>query len=292
MANTMKTGKIGTLGAESRFTYGGVEWVALESRPNMVLALAADVLKDESGETRYMPFDTENGNDFAAASIRAFLNGDFLEELAAAGADKEAFVPMVIDLTSDDGLDDYGTDTAKIGLITDRMYRHFRKIIPNASDWWWTATPFSTKQNGYSSYVRSVNSSGALNSLDACYGDGGARPLCCLKSDTLVSFDEDKIKERTPSIGEMLGKMFADGLKEALCGEKDEERPAQQEGGEDKPAADQQEPDTAPSTAAADRTDGRSAEDMYARYQALRNAGFDERQAWELFTRELYTQGA
>ena len=111
MEKTMKTGKVGTLGAESRFTYGGVEWVALESRPNMVLALAADVLKDGEGNTRYMPFDEDNKNDFAAASVRAFLNGDFLEELAAAGADKDAFVAIVLDLTSDDGFDDYGRDT-------------------------------------------------------------------------------------------------------------------------------------------------------------------------------------
>ena len=187
MEKTMKTGKVGTLGAESRFTYGGVEWVALESRPNMVLALAADVLKDGEGNTRYMPFDEDNKNDFAAASVRAFLNGDFLEELAAAGADKDAFVPIVLDLTSDDGLDDYGTDTVKIGLITDQMYRRFRGIIPNASDWWWTCTPFSTARNGYSCNVRSVNSSGALNYHIAYYGNGGVRPLCNLSSSILVS---------------------------------------------------------------------------------------------------------
>lgn len=177
MEKTMKTGKVGTLGAESRFTYGGVEWVALESRPNMVLALAADVLKDGEGNTRYMPFDEDNKNDFAAASVRAFLNGDFLEELAAAGADKDAFVPIVLDLTSDDGLDDYGTDTVKIGLITDQMYRRFRGIIPNASDWWWTCTPFSTARNGDSCYVRYVNSSGALNNNNAYNGNRGVRPL-------------------------------------------------------------------------------------------------------------------
>ena len=219
MEKTMKTGKVGTLGAESRFTYGGVEWVALESRPNMVLALAADVLKDGEGNTRYMPFDEDNKNDFAAASVRAFLNGDFLEELAAAGADKDAFVPIVLDLTSDDGLDDYGTDTVKIGLITDQMYRRFRGIIPNASDWWWTCTPFSTARNGNSYVVRSVLSSGALSYSSAYGGLRGVRPLCCLKSSILASYDEDQIKERTPSIGETLANMFMDGLKEALSGE-------------------------------------------------------------------------
>lgn len=66
MEKTLKTGKIGQFGAESRVTYGGVKWVVLDARPNMSLCLAEDVLKDENGEVRYMAFDTDNKNDFAA----------------------------------------------------------------------------------------------------------------------------------------------------------------------------------------------------------------------------------
>lgn len=222
MEKILKTGKIGQFGAESRITYGGVKWVVLDARPNMSLCLAEDVLKDENGEVRYMAFDTDNKNDFAASSVRAFLNGDFLEELAAAGADKEAFVPIVLDLTSDDGLDDYGTDSAKIGLITDQMYRAFRKIIPKASEDYWTCTPFSTERNGYKSFVRNVSTSGALNYYYACLGYGGVRPLCALKSDILVSYDEDEVNERKPSFGEMIGKALAEGLNKAIFGEGEE----------------------------------------------------------------------
>lgn len=218
MEKTLKTGKIGQFGAESRITYGGVKWVVLDARPNMSLCIAEDVLKGENGEVRYMAFDTDNKNDFAASSVRAFLNGDFLEELAAAGADKEAFVPIVLDLTSDDGLDDYGTDSAKIGLITDQMYRAFRKIIPKASEDYWTCTPHS----GYSCIVRNVYSSGALDNLIACIGNWGVRPLCALKSDILVSYDEGEVNERKPSFGEMIGKALAEGLNKAIFGEGEE----------------------------------------------------------------------
>ncbi len=218
MEKTLKTGKIGQFGEESRITYGGVKWVVLDARPNMSLCLAEDVLKDENGEVRYMAFDTDNKNDFAASSVRAFLNGDFLEELAAAGADKEAFVPIVLDLTSDDGLDDYGTDSAKIGLITDQMYRAFRKIIPKASEDYWTCTPYS----GLSYYVRNVNASGALSYNSACNGNRGVRPLCALKSDILVSYDEGEVNERKPSFGEMIGKALAEGLNKAIFGEGEE----------------------------------------------------------------------
>lgn len=222
MEKTLKTGKIGQFGAESRITYGGMKWVVLDARPNMSLCIAEDVLKGENGEVRYMAFDTDNKNDFAASSVRAFLNGDFLEELAAAGADKEAFAPIVLDLTSDDGLDDYGTDSAKIGLITDQMCRAFRKIIPKASEDYWTCTPFSTERNGYKSFVRYVNTSGALNNYYAYNGSRGVRPLCALKSDILVSYDEDEVNERKPSFGEMIGKALAEGLNKAIFGEGEE----------------------------------------------------------------------
>lgn len=314
MKKTMQTGKVGKLGEESRFTYGGVEWVVLDSRPNMVLALAADVLKDEDGGVRYIAFDTDNKNDFAASSLRAFLNGDFLEELAAAGADTEAFMPIVLDLTSDDGLNDYGTDTAKIGLLSDQMYRHFRKLIPNASDDWWTCTPFSTARNGWEHLVRSVGTSGALNINVAYYGSWGVRPLCALKSDILVSYDEEQAKERTPSIGEMIARGLAEGLRKAICGEEAPEAAATAE----KAATDQTDGEDEQRAEAVDmmkhiatafgldfeikkgkKTEFQSsgllqwlndnapdeedeAKRLYARFDALKKAGFADAEALEL----------
>lgn len=280
MEKTLKTGEIGKLAAESRFTYGGIEWVVLDNNPmkKAVLVLAADVLKTESGETRYIPFDEGNKNDFAASSVRAFLNGDFMEELEAAGADKEAFLPLALDLTSDDGLKDYGIDCVTIGIYTDQLYREFRNIIPPASDWHWTATPFSTSRNGYDSLVRSVYSSGALYRDSAYNGSRGVRPLCVLKSDILVSFDEDKAKGRVPSIGEMVAQAIAQGIQEAFSGygvdvsgdEEPQEQPAPA-GAEDQAAADQQDSDTEASA-------------LYARFAALKRAGFTEAQAIELIS--------
>ena len=275
MEKTLKTGEIGKLAAESRFTYGGMEWVVLEHNllKKAVLVLAADVLKTESGETQYMPFDEENKNDFAASSVRAFLNGDFLEELAAAGADKEAFLPLALDLTSDDGLKDYGIDRVTIGIYTDQIYREFRNIIPPASDWHWTATPFSTARNGYEHLVRRVYSSGALNNNSAYYGSGGVRPLCVLKSDILVSFNEDEVKERTPSFGEMIAQAIMQGVQEAFSGGDSEEPQEEQE-----EAAPAEEPQ-----ATTDQSDSDGeASALYARFAALKRAGFTEAQALEL----------
>ena len=259
-------------------------------------------MKDENGEVRYMAFDTDNKNDFAASSVRAFLNGDFLEELAAAGADKEAFVPIVLDLTSDEGLDDYGTDSAKIGLITDQMYRAFRKIIPKASEDYWTCTPFSTERNGYKSFVRFVSTSGALLSYYASYGRRGVRPLCALKSDILVSYDEGEVNERKPSFGEMIGKALAEGLNKAIFGEGEEpkgilaEAEAQAAREKEQEDEDQKRADAVdmmkhiaaafdiPATIGEGKQEEqeKEAKQLFGWYSELKKAGFTDAQAFEL----------
>lgn len=59
----------------------------------------------------------------------------------------------------------------------------FRKLIPNCGKWHWTITGDSIV---YSYNVRGVSSGGALDNSFACNGARGVRPLCNLKSDTLV----------------------------------------------------------------------------------------------------------
>lgn len=181
----MRVTTLKALGAGSVFTYGGIRWIVLEQSGAAALVLAADLLPDE------MPFDEEDRNDWAVSTLRQYLNGEFFKQLVEAGADADAFNEMVVDLTSDDGLDDYGTDRCKIALISDAQYRRFRRIIPNVDNWWWTVTPFSTAQNGYSRRARSVNSSGALRSSGARRGLCGVRPLCNLNSSILVSDTTD-----------------------------------------------------------------------------------------------------
>ena len=79
-----------------------------------------------------------------------------------------------------------------IFLLTVDQYRRNRDVIPNADDWWWLSTAFSTKSNGYESLARSVSADGSLNGNDACYGGSGLRPACYLDSDLLISIEDDE----------------------------------------------------------------------------------------------------
>ena len=155
--------------------YGGVDCIVLDVWQDKILVLA----KESIGN---MPFDEGNSNNFPKGTLCKYLNGEFVEKLKANGADTSALIPTTIDLTSDDGLKDYGETPQKIFLLTCDMYRKYRSVIPNLDNWWWLATAYSTESNGYASHARLVYSDGGLGLRNAYNGDIGVRPAFYLKS--------------------------------------------------------------------------------------------------------------
>jgi hypothetical protein len=164
----------------SVINYGGLDCIVLDVEQDKILVLA----KESIGN---MPFDEGNSNNFPKGTLCKYLNGEFIKKLKANGADTSALIPTTIDLTSDDGLKDYGETTQKIFLLTCDMYRKYRSVIPNLDDWWWLATAYSTESNGYAYVARSVYSDGSLNYSNAYNGDNGVRPAFYLKSSILES---------------------------------------------------------------------------------------------------------
>ena len=164
----------------SVISYGGLDCIVLDVEQDKILVLA----KESIGN---MPFDEGNSNNFPKGTLCKYLNGEFIKKLKANGADTSALIPTTIDLTSDDGLKDYGETTQKIFLLTCDMYRKYRSVIPNLNDWWWLATAYSTESNGYARLARYVVSDGSLNVSTACNGYHGVRPAFYLKSSILES---------------------------------------------------------------------------------------------------------
>lgn len=146
--------KISQIETGGRFLYGGIEWVKLYAG-NGTVAISAEPVFERA-------FDEDNKNDWRSSSLRRELNGAFLDALVAEGADRAAFLDWESDLTADDGMTDYGTATDKIALLSDKLYRMFRGIIPRVDAWCWNLTPWTCNPE-YSYGVRYVNSSGALD---------------------------------------------------------------------------------------------------------------------------------
>lgn len=164
----------------SVINYGGLDCIVLDVEQDKILVLA----KESIGN---MPFDEGNSNNFPKGTLCKYLNGEFIKKLKANGADTSALIPTTIDLTSDDGLKDYGETTQKIFLLTCDMYRKYRSVIPNLDDWWWLATAYSTESNGYAGLARIVGSDGSLDYNGAYFGNYGVRPAFYLKSSILES---------------------------------------------------------------------------------------------------------
>ena len=155
------------------FDYAGQSWILLENDDGRALCLSKDII-----ETR--AFDEGNCNNFAVASSKEYLNGAYLDNLLEDVNGPNAFLTTELDLTTDDGLKDYGTCTVTIFLLTVDQYRRNRDVIPNADDWWWLSTAFS------------VLTVGALYRSLAYLGDFGLRPACYLDSDLLISIEDDE----------------------------------------------------------------------------------------------------
>ena len=154
---------------------GGEEFIILDVLENGVLCLSKDFAYTDT------MFD-RNSNNYANSSIRKLLNTEYLKKIADA-VGEENILETEIDLTSDDGLDDYGKVTDKVGLLTADMYRKYNRIIEKypVNDWWWLSTPWSTPHRGYSSSVRCVYCNGTLFS-SYCHCNFGVRPFLIFSS--------------------------------------------------------------------------------------------------------------
>ena len=160
----MKT-RIKKPSAGEHFVYNGIEFVALGEEQGGILAVVAERLEER------MAFDKNNKNDWRSSTLREYLNGEYINNF-----DTDDLLPFVSDLTSDDGMTDYGTSEDFVALLSDNLYRKYRKFMPQYDTWVWTITPWSCLP-GLANTERGVRTSGALYTSNACDGLGVA-PAC------------------------------------------------------------------------------------------------------------------
>ena len=148
-----------------QFEYNGIKFTALGEEQGGVLAIVSELLEDE------MPLDESNKNDWRTSSLRKYLNGEYLEQF-----NRGDLLTFLSDLTSDDGMKDYGTAEDYVFLLSCDLYRKYRESVPRFNNWWWTLTPWTCSPS-YASVARIVYSDGTLGNGSACYGYGVA-PAC------------------------------------------------------------------------------------------------------------------
>ena len=160
------------------FRWGEKEYIKLDTIAEGCLCLAKDVWFQSR-------FDDET-NNWNISQLRGNLGIKAKEFIP----DTDKLMLFDRDLTTDDGLTDYGHCCNSISMLSCDEYRKYRKFITTTDEWYWTITA----QTVYRRFVRSVSSDGSMCINCTYYGDGGVRPLICLNKETLVEVQngEDK----------------------------------------------------------------------------------------------------
>lgn len=170
--------KLADIPAGETFKLGNHEFIVLEQTGDTTAILRKDLLPVQR-------FGSDN--NFKGSDVGKTCN-KFARELSAI-IGEDNIVEHTVDLTSDDGLKDYGTIKCRCSLLTSDLYRRYVDILDkfNPDEWWWLATAHSTKRHENDRWVKCVSPSGFIGSggyYDYVYG---VRPFCVLKSTIFVS---------------------------------------------------------------------------------------------------------
>lgn len=195
-----------------KFKYGDVELVALGEEQGGILAVAVEPLRN-------IPFDTDDKNDWRTSSLRKYLNGEYLEK----NLDPDALMVFTSDLTSDDGMTDYGKSKDLIFLLSADLYRKYRYQLPKWKTWVWLITPDSCLKK-YDNFERYVYTDGSLYISGAGYGIGAA-PACLFNPESpLIRADRREQLKPCPFCGGTAKTVIDDeteskfGVKCTFCG--------------------------------------------------------------------------
>lgn len=171
------------------FTLDGVEFVKLEDDLDAAFAVAADTLP-ECCQFEDDDAEREDHNNYAGSLLSKTVERWLRDKHPAIFS---AVVERPIDLTTMDGMTDYGKPLAVVRALTIDEYRKHRSILPLTSKPYWLATGWTTNSSPYSNgfYAYYIYTDGTVN-RDVVYNARFApRPALYLKSSILVSVETE-----------------------------------------------------------------------------------------------------
>ncbi len=174
-----KRTRLGDVNVGDTFKLGKYEFIVLKHIDGITHVLLKGLLcKSAFGE---------GDCDFKKSLVKPILE-DFTDKIASiVGLDN--IIPHLVDLTSNDGLTDYGTVTERMSLLTtDKAREHVHILDKYKLDaYWWLVTPLSTPTHNYSKFVCCGSPHGIIYYDLYSNDDNGVRPFCILNSDIFVS---------------------------------------------------------------------------------------------------------
>lgn len=168
-----------------RFIIDGEEFVKLGDIAGGAFVLLADTLPDYCAFESEDADDDRDHNNFIGSNVQRVVD----KWLHSHKILSEAALARPIDLTSMDGMTDYGMPNVYGRILTVDEYRKYRRFIPLTDKPFWTATPWCTRSSvsGGSDRAYFVYTDGGLYYYRAYGANCCARPALALKSSLLVS---------------------------------------------------------------------------------------------------------
>lgn len=163
-------------------TTGKRKYKVLQQYGDTTKIISLDLVKEnvEFGDT----------SDYKTSKVKKLCDTEILkdfEEEFGAGNIKT----HTADIITADG-QKVGNVKCKIRPITFDEAREYTDITPNndLNDWYWTLSPWSTEEHGWSRSLSVVSPSGNFSDF-YCLFVNGVRPVCILKSNIFVSKVEE-----------------------------------------------------------------------------------------------------
>lgn len=165
------------------FKIGEHDFIVLMQAPNRTAVISKNFMAED------VVFD-RNTKDYNKSSLKKMIESD-IQPIIEKAVGAENLVEHTVNLASVDMQHEYEDCVCKVRPITFDEAREFNDLLVNNNldDWWWTCTPWSTKERGWEHSVAVVSPSGFIcnNYYNYYYG---VRPFCILKSHIFVSKGE------------------------------------------------------------------------------------------------------
>lgn len=168
-----------------KFDTGIGRFIVLEQKENYTAVITEDLYRED------VKFDGDC-TDYKKSSLRELCEGEILNEFVAEFGE-DNICENEAGLVTVDGQKVFEKLLTKVRPLTFDEARECNDLLVNKDipDWYWTCTPWSTKERGCGYSVAVVSPSGNVYD-NFCGRSHGVRPFCILKSNIFVSKGEDE----------------------------------------------------------------------------------------------------
>lgn len=172
--------ELSTLAPGDVFEIGKNDFIVLEQMSFETKVISKDFMAEN------IVYD-EDSRDYNESNLKKVIE-DEIQPIIESEVGENNLVEHTVELTSVDMQHEFDDCKCKVRPITFDEARKYNNLLPNKDldDWWWTCTPWSTKERGWGYSMAVVSSAGCVG-CGGCGDNFGVRPVCILKSNIFVS---------------------------------------------------------------------------------------------------------